>query len=59
LTFSAAGLAIEIDAGDVEIRIGTPPHMEFSRPPELVAIPGRYVYFVPDIDSDLFFYHGQ
>ena len=63
LTFSAAGLALEINIGDgnVEIRTGieAPPRVDFAGPPELVPIPGRYVYFVPDIDSDLFFYHSQ
>jgi hypothetical protein len=59
LTFSTAGLAIDIDiGGGIEIEIGAPPRVEFAEPPELVPIPGRYVYFVPDIDFDLFFYHG-
>ncbi len=61
LTFSAAGLALNINIGDggIEIRTGieAPPRVEFAGPPELVPIPGRYVYFVPNIDSDLFYYH--
>jgi len=61
LTFSAAGLALEINIGDggVEIRTGieAPPRVEFAGEPELVPVPGRYVYFVPNIDSDLFYYH--
>lgn len=57
--FSAAGLALEIDIGGIGIGIGEPPRVEFDGPPELVPIPGRYVYFVPDIDSDLFFYHSR
>lgn len=60
LIFSAAVLALDINIGDGDIRIRTgieaPPPMEFAKPPELVPIPGRYVYFVPDIDLDLFFY---
>ena len=63
LTFSAAGLALDINIGDggVEIRTGieAPPRVEFAEPPEVVPIPGRYVYFVPGIDSDLFFYHSR
>lgn len=54
LTFSSAALALEIDMG---IGIGSPP-VQYARPPELVPIPGRYVYFVPDVDFNLFFYHG-
>lgn len=59
LAFSAAGFAI--DMGDIEnaMGIGAPPRVEFAGAPELVPIPGRYVYFVPDIDFDLFFYHNQ
>ena len=58
LIFSAAGSAVAINIGDIEIElgIGAPPQVEFARPPELVPIPGRYVYFVPDINFDLFFY---
>jgi hypothetical protein len=54
LTFSSAAPALEIDMG---IGIGAPP-VQYTRPPELVPIPGSYVYFVPDIDINLFFYHG-
>jgi hypothetical protein len=60
LFFSAAALALDINIGDGDIRIRTgieaPPQVEFAGPPELVPIPGRYVYFVPDINFDLFFY---
>jgi len=59
LIISAEGLAIDIDIGGIEIGIGAPPRVEFAGPPELVPIPGRYVYFVADIDVDIFFYHGQ
>jgi hypothetical protein len=60
LAFSA-GLAAAITIGDIELGlgIGAPPPVEFGGPPELVPIPGRYVYFAPDIDTDFFFYHGQ
>ena len=60
LIFSAAVLALDINIGDGDIRIRTgieaPPPVEFVQPPELVPILGRYVYFVPDINFDLFFY---
>ncbi len=53
LSFSGIGSAI-----DLHIGIGGPPSVSFASPPELVPIPGRYVYYVPDTDFDLFFYHG-
>ena len=54
LMFSSAAPALEIDMG---VGIGAPP-VKYAKPPELQPIPGRYAYFVPDIDIDLFFYHG-
>ena len=43
---------------DVHVSISLPPVIEFGRPPELVVIPGTYVYAVPDLDVDIFFYNG-
>src|SRR6266498_1759269 len=59
LAMPNAGIAIDIDIGGVDIRIGSPPPIEITEPPELLPIPGRYVYFVPDIDEDIFFYRGR
>jgi hypothetical protein len=58
---SAAGLAMALDIKDIEIGIGigAPPPLEFAQPPELVPIPGRYAYFVPDVNFDLYFYQGR
>jgi hypothetical protein len=36
-----------------------PPAVEFARPVELLPIAGRYAYFVPGIDVDIFFYRGS
>jgi len=58
LTFSTTGLALDLNIGGIEIGIGAPPRVEFASPPELVPVPGRYVYFVPAIDFDLLFYHN-
>jgi hypothetical protein len=41
----------------VNINIG-PPVIEFAAPPELIVLPGTYVYVVPDVDTDIFFYGG-
>jgi len=34
------------------------PLFTFAAPPELVVIPGTYVYMVPDIDVDVLFFQG-
>ncbi len=52
--FSTAGFA---DL-DVNIGIGVPPPVVFSAPPEVVVIPGTYVYVVPGIAEDVFFLDG-
>jgi hypothetical protein len=44
---------------DVNINVGiTPPPLAFHGPPELAVIPGTYVYYLPDVQEDIFFYHG-
>lgn len=47
---------------DVDVKIGVhiplPPPIIFSAPPEVVVIPETYVYAVPDVDFDIFFYGG-
>jgi hypothetical protein len=42
----------------IGVNIPLPPAFVFSAPPELVVIPGTYVYYSPDVDFDLFFYGG-
>ncbi len=44
---------------DVSIGISLPPLIAFRAPPEVVVIPDtNYVYAVPDIDADMFFWNG-
>jgi len=43
---------------DVGISISLPPLIVFAAPPEVVVIPESYVYVVPDLDVDIFFYDG-
>ncbi len=47
---------------DVDVKIGIniplPPPIVFPAPPEVVVIPETYVYAVPDVDADIFFYGG-
>lgn len=53
--YSARGIA------EVNINIGIntpPPAVVFPAPPAVVVIPRTYVYFVPDVAEDIFFYQG-
>ncbi len=47
-----------MSAVDIHISIPLPPPIVFPAPPEVIVIPGTYVYAVPDIDEDLFFWDG-
>lgn len=42
----------------VNINIAPPPPIAFAAPPEMVVLPGSYVYVVPDVAQDIFFYNG-
>jgi hypothetical protein len=55
LGFSSSGF----DFGGFQIGISiNPPPIEINGPPEVAVIPGTYVYFVPDVSEELFFYDG-
>jgi hypothetical protein len=44
---------------DVSIGIALPPPFVFQAPPDVVVMPDtNYVYVVPDIDVDMFFWYG-
>ena len=43
---------------NVQIGIPLPPPLVFSAPPQVVVLPETYVYVVPDIDEDVFFFDG-
>ena len=42
---------------NVTVGVNLPP-VVIPGPPEVVFIPGTYVYYIPDINADIFFYHG-
>lgn len=42
----------------VDVSIPLPPPLLFPAPPELIVVPETYVYVVPDVDVDIFFYGG-
>ena len=48
--------ATQSEAG-VNVNINLPA-IRFAAPPDVVVIPGTYVYMVPDIDVDVLFYQG-
>jgi hypothetical protein len=41
----------------ININLGPPP-IVVAEPPEAVMIPGLQVYFVPQLEFDVFFYNG-
>lgn len=44
---------------EVNVSVGINlPLFRFSAPPEVVVIPGTYVYMVPDIEVDVLFFQG-
>ncbi|OPY84521.1 MAG: hypothetical protein A4E72_02195 [Syntrophus sp. PtaU1.Bin208] len=43
---------------DVHVSIPLPPPVVFSVPPPAVVIPGTYVYGLPDVQENIFFYNG-
>ncbi len=49
-TTSSAGVSVNIDI--------PLPGVVISAPPAMVVIPGTYVYYPPDVQMDIFFYHG-
>ncbi|MGB9713197.1 MAG: hypothetical protein ACP5SG_01435 [Dissulfurimicrobium sp.] len=56
--FFIACTAQEASAGvNININLGPPP-IVFHAPPEVIMIPDSPVYFVPDLDIDVFFYNG-
>jgi len=53
------GFAGQSSAGvGVGVGISVPPVYAVSAPPEVVVIPGTYVYAVPDPSVNILFYHG-
>ena len=43
---------------DINVNIASPPPIVFSAPPELIVLPGTYIYVAPDVATDIFFYNG-
>jgi hypothetical protein len=54
VVFSSSTMA----AVEVDISISLPPPIVFAAPPELIVLPETYVYVVPDLNDEIYFYNG-
>lgn len=52
---SMARAGVNVNVG---IALPLPPPIVFPAPPALIVLPDTYVYVVPDVDVDIFFYGG-
>jgi hypothetical protein len=52
---SRAMAGVNINVG---ITVPPPPPLVIPTPPPLFVIPGTYAYIAPEVDVDIFFYHG-
>ena len=55
LITTAAGAQVDIHIG---VQIPLPPPLVFAAPPQVVVLPQTYVYAVPSINEDVYFYDG-
>ena len=53
-----AGAAPMTAKAEVNISIALPPPIIFAAPPALIVLPETYIYVVPDVEMDIFFYDG-
>jgi len=53
------GVNVTVGGEGVNVNVGTNlPAVRFAAPPDVVVIPGSYVYMVPAIDVDVLFFQG-
>jgi hypothetical protein len=43
---------------NVGINVPPPPPLVIHAPPPMFVIPRTYVYFAPEVEADIFYYHG-
>jgi hypothetical protein len=58
LALLIAGPIPTIAGAEVNVSISLPPPIVFAAPPEMIVLPETYVYVVPDVEADIFFYNG-
>ncbi|HJV67108.1 MAG TPA: hypothetical protein VJ550_15355, partial [Geomonas sp.] len=50
---------VSLAAAEVHVNVNLgPPPIAVAAPPEVVLVPGSNVYFVPEVNFDVFFYNG-
>jgi hypothetical protein len=49
---------LSIAGVSVQINVSVPPPISFRGQPQLIVLPGTYIYAAPDVDADIFFYNG-
>lgn len=60
LLMSAGLFAPAMSDTRVRVNINIPlPPLVIPTPPPLIPIPGAYVYYPPDVNADIFFYHDR
>ncbi len=52
-----SGVTAEVNI-NVGIGVPPPPPLVIPAPPPMFVIPRTYVYFAPEVDTDIFFYRG-
>lgn len=56
MSYPTHGMAgVDVNVG---VNFGPPPAVVIPAPPSVVVIPGTYVYFAPEIQAEILFYHG-
>ena len=56
MSYPSQGIAgVDVNIG---VNIGPPPPVVIPAPPPVIVIPETYVYFVPNIEVEILFYHG-
>jgi len=43
---------------NIGIKFPPPPPLVIPAPPPVIVVPNTYVYFAPEVEADLLFYHG-
>ena len=59
VTVGDEGVNVNVGGEGVNVTVGNKlPAIRFASPPDLVVIPGTYVYIIPDIDVDVLFFQN-
>jgi hypothetical protein len=60
VTVGGDGVQVNVGGEGVSVNTGNMlPLIRFAAAPELVVIPGTYIYIVPDIDAEVLFFQGN